>query len=32
MLTPADPHAEARMNRLCGVTDWHVMAEIGRTI
>lgn len=27
-LTPADPRAEARMNQLCGITDWYVMPNI----
>jgi glutathione S-transferase len=31
-LTPADPQAEARMNQLCGITDWYVMADISASI
>jgi len=27
-LTPRDPRAEARMNQLCGITDWYVMPHI----
>jgi glutathione S-transferase len=27
-LTPRDPRAEARMNQLCGITDWYVMTDI----
>jgi glutathione S-transferase len=27
-LTPQDPHAEARMNQLCGITDWYVMPQV----
>lgn len=27
-LTPQDPRAEARMNQLCGITDWYVMPQI----
>jgi glutathione S-transferase len=27
-LTPRDPRAEARMNQLCGITDWYVMPYI----
>ncbi|HEX4181819.1 MAG TPA: glutathione S-transferase family protein, partial [Caulobacteraceae bacterium] len=27
-LTPSDPRAEARMNQLCGITDWYVMPDI----
>jgi glutathione S-transferase len=31
-LTPSDPRAEARMNQICGITDWYVMPEISRPI
>ena len=31
-LTPADPKAEARMNQLCGITDWYVMPDISAGI
>ncbi|HZD63444.1 MAG TPA: glutathione S-transferase family protein [Xanthobacteraceae bacterium] len=31
-LTPRDPRAEARMNQICGITDWYVMPEISRPI
>jgi glutathione S-transferase len=31
-LTPADPRAEARMNQLCGITDWYVMPHISMGI
>ena len=31
-LTPADPKAEARMNQLCGIVDWHVMPDISAGI
>ena len=31
-LTPPDPRAEARMNQLCGITDWYVMADISSGI
>lgn len=31
-LTPADPRAEARMNQLCGITDWYVMPDISAGI
>ena len=27
-LTPQDPQAEARINQLCGTTDWYVMPQI----
>jgi glutathione S-transferase len=27
-LTPKSPRAEARMNQLCGITDWYVMPHI----
>jgi len=31
-LTPTDPKAEARMNQLCGITDWYVMPDISAGI
>jgi len=31
-LTPTDPRAEARMNQLCGITDWYVMPDISSGI
>jgi glutathione S-transferase len=31
-LTPEDPRAEARMNQLCGITDWYVMPHISMGI
>ena len=31
-LTPADPRAEARMNQLCGITDWYVLPDISSGI
>ncbi len=31
-LTPKDPRAEARMNQLCGITDWYVMPHISMGI
>jgi glutathione S-transferase len=31
-LTPADPKAEARMNQLCGITDWYVLPNISSGI
>ena len=31
-LTPRDPQAEARMNQLCGITDWYVMPDMSRAI
>jgi glutathione S-transferase len=27
-LTPAEPRVEARMNQLCGITDWYVMPHV----
>jgi glutathione S-transferase len=31
-LTPRDPRAEARMNQICGITDWYVMPDVSRPI
>jgi glutathione S-transferase len=31
-LTPSDPKAEARMNQICGITDWYVMPDISAGI
>jgi glutathione S-transferase len=31
-LIPQDPRAEARMNQLCGITDWYVMPHISMGI
>ena len=31
-LTPTDPRAEARMNQVCGITDWYVMPDISAGI
>jgi glutathione S-transferase len=31
-LTPRDPRAEARMNQICGITDWYVMPQVSATI
>ena len=31
-LTPHDPRAEARMNQLCGITDWYLMPQVSATI
>ena len=31
-LAPKDPRAEARMNQLCGVTDWYVMPDVSAGI
>jgi glutathione S-transferase len=30
--TPRDPRAEARMNQICGITDWYVMPQVSATI
>ena len=30
--TPADPQAEARMNQVCGITDWYVLPNISAAI
>ena len=30
--TPSDPKAEARMNQICGITDWYVMPDISAGI
>jgi len=30
--TPSDPRAEARMNQICGITDWYVMPDISASI
>jgi glutathione S-transferase len=32
MLTPRDPRAEARMNQICGITDWYFMPQVSATI
>lgn len=31
-LIPTDPRAEARMNQLCGITDWYVLPDISSGI
>jgi glutathione S-transferase len=31
-LTPRDARAEARMNQLCGITDWYLMPQVSATI
>ena len=31
-LTPRDPRAEARMNQICGITDWYFMPQVSATI
>lgn len=31
-LIPADPVTEARMNQLCGITDWYVMPQISQAV
>ncbi len=31
-LTPTDPRSEARMNQICGITDWYVSQNIGAPI
>jgi glutathione S-transferase len=31
-LTRRDARAEARMNQICGITDWYVMPEVSRSI
>jgi glutathione S-transferase len=31
-LAPRDPRAEARMNQICGITDWYVMPDVSRPI
>jgi glutathione S-transferase len=31
-LTPTEPRAEARMNQLCGITDWYVLPNISSGI
>jgi glutathione S-transferase len=31
-LTPRDPRAEARMNQICGITDWYFMPQVSAAI
>jgi glutathione S-transferase len=31
-LTPRDPRAEARMNQICGITDWYFMPHVSAPI
>jgi glutathione S-transferase len=31
-LTPRDPRAEARMNQICGITDWYFMPQVSAPI
>jgi glutathione S-transferase len=31
-LTPRDPRAEARMNQICGITDWYFMPQVSAQI
>jgi glutathione S-transferase len=31
-LTPRDPRDEARMNQICGITDWYFMPQVSATI